>query len=182
MLSRRAAVTPLSRQPGNDYLRPNKLYDLYSKAERSQLKQEFWTIFGKYISLHLSGEGERVNWVNYKTGFKHIRFRLQADTGKAAISIELTHPDPEVRRLFFEKFVELKQVFTETLQESWNWEEHAQDDNGQPVSRIGTELKPVNVLNKNDWPAIISFLKPRMIALDGFWNTAKLFFEEFRFL
>ena len=53
---------------------------MYSKHEASQLRQEFWTPFGRYMQPVLSSEGERVNWINYKTGAKHIYFRMDAGT------------------------------------------------------------------------------------------------------
>jgi hypothetical protein len=31
----------------------------------------------------------------------------------------------------------------------------------------------VNIFHEADWPAIISFLKPRIMALDEFWEIAK---------
>jgi len=34
-------------------------------------------------------------------------------------------------------------------------------------------LKEVNIFDTNAWPAIISFLKPRIIALDKFWSLVK---------
>ncbi|TVP42967.1 MAG: DUF4268 domain-containing protein, partial [Mongoliibacter sp.] len=40
-------------------------------------------------------------------------------------------------------------------------------------------LADVNVMEKDDWPAIISFLKPRIIALDAFWSNIKPAFEGF---
>jgi hypothetical protein len=33
-------------------------------------------------------------------------------------------------------------------------------------------------MKRDDWPAIISFLKPRIIALDAFWSQAKYGFED----
>jgi len=66
---------------------------MYSKDEVSQLKQEFWTAFGQYMSPILSAEGIRANWVNYKTGLKHVYFRMNANKRSASIAIELAHPD-----------------------------------------------------------------------------------------
>ncbi|MFA6248901.1 MAG: DUF4268 domain-containing protein, partial [Mucilaginibacter sp.] len=49
---------------------------MYSKDQASQLKQAFWTAFGQYMGPVLSAEGLRTNWINYKTGVKHIYFRM----------------------------------------------------------------------------------------------------------
>ncbi|MFC7667142.1 hypothetical protein ACFQT0_06705 [Hymenobacter humi] len=38
-------------------------------------------------------------------------------------------------------------------------------------------LSPVNLFSRDDWPALISFFKPRIIALDAFWADAQYTFE-----
>ncbi len=74
--------------------------NVYSKEQASQLRQAFWTALGQYLAPIPSAEGQKVNWVNYKTGIKHVYFRMQADHKKASISIEITHPDVGVQELF----------------------------------------------------------------------------------
>ena len=105
---------------------------------------------------------------------------MQADGRRASISIELTHPDAGVRELFFEQFLELKTLLHETLGETWRWEADAVDANGQPLSRIFAELTPVNLFSRDDWPALISFFKPRLMALDEFWSNAQYAFDALR--
>lgn len=153
---------------------------MYTREEASRIRHAFWTTFGKYISPHLSSEGVSTNWVNYHTGFKHVYFRMRANTRKASISIELTHPDVEIQEMFFDKFKDLRIVLEDTLHEKWIWELHTQDEYGKTISRIYKELSPVNVMDQSKWPEIISFFKPRIIALDEFWNAAKESFEELR--
>jgi len=151
---------------------------MYSKTEATQLRQAFWTTFGQYMAPVPSAEGIPTNWINYKTSLKHVYFRLHADNRRASIGIELTHPDPEIRELFFAQFEELKAMLHETLGEIWRWELHAEDANGLPLSRIFTELTPANLFNRDDWPTLISFFKPRLMALDEFWSTAQYAFDE----
>ncbi|MBA3901942.1 MAG: DUF4268 domain-containing protein, partial [Bacteroidetes bacterium] len=138
---------------------------MYSKAEVSQTKHSFWIVFGRYMAPNTSSEGLKVNWINYKTGFKNLHFKMEADTKKASISIEITHPEVEVQAMFYEYFLELKQIFRQMIGE-WKWEQQIHDEYGRTISRISTEIIPVNVMDKNDWPQIISFFKPRIIALD----------------
>jgi hypothetical protein len=150
---------------------------MYTKAEASQLRQAFWTTFGQYMQPVPAAEGEPVNWVNYKTGMKHLYFRMQADNRQATIAIEMTQPDAGIRELFFEQFLELKTLLHETLGEEWTWELEATDANGLPLTRIYRELRPANVFNRESWPALISFFKPRIVALDAFWVDARYTFE-----
>jgi hypothetical protein len=153
---------------------------MYSRQEASQLKQEFWTAFGQYMRPVLSAEGERINWINYKTGEKNIYFRMHADNREASIAIEITHRDQDVQALYFEQFEQLKTLLYGALQEEWNWLLYIRNEHGKCISRIYTETGNVNILDKNDWPQLISFFKPRIVALDEFWSTAKHVFEGMR--
>jgi hypothetical protein len=59
--------------------------------------------------------------------------------------------------------------------EDWHWLEV---EGRAPQSLFyGTELKSVSVLKQEDWPTLISFLKPRLLALDAFWQEARWGFE-----
>lgn len=150
---------------------------MYSNQEVSLINQQFWTSFGVYLAPVLSAEGEKINWVNYKTGQKGIRFIMMADNSAAKISISLFHKDAAEQQACFEKFVQLKKIFHEIMGEEWQWQLHTMDAFGKTTSEIYTTLNTVNVLNKTDWPDIISFLKQRMIALDTFWCGYKFAFE-----
>jgi hypothetical protein len=63
------------------------------------------------------------------------------------------------------------------LNEEWEWILHTSDETGKTVSKIEMKISGVNVFTKDDWPKIISFLKPRIIALDEFWGDVKDAFE-----
>lgn len=125
-----------------------------------------------------NAEGFRTNWQNYKTGVKDVYFRMKAERDFTSIGIEITHQDEELQELFFGQFVEFKKLLEIELGEKWDWEMHVFDEFGKTVSRIQKVQKGLNVMDQNDWPAIISFLKPRIIALDAFWSNMKPAFEE----
>lgn len=151
---------------------------MYSRAETAKIRKDFWTAFGQYMKPVPNADGLKVNWQNYKTGVKQIFFRMKAERGFASIGIELNHKDEEMQELVFGQFQEFKRLLEAELQEEWDWELHAFDESGNVVSRIQVVLDGVNVMEKGDWPAIISFLKPRIIALDAFWNNIKPAFED----
>jgi len=166
--------------PSQYFLFSIKLYLMYSKQEAAQLKQQFWTTFGQYMRPVLSANGEKINWINYKTGEKDIYFRMQADNKKASIAIELTHKDEGLQALYFEQFQQLKTLLHNTFQEEWIWQPHVSDEQGKNTSRIYTEINDVSIFKQSDWPQLISFFKPRMIALDECWSSAKYIFEAMR--
>ncbi|RCH55282.1 DUF4268 domain-containing protein [Mucilaginibacter hurinus] len=153
---------------------------MYSKDEASQLKQAFWTAFGQYLAPHPSAEGLKTNWINYKTGIKQLYFKMQAGNRDAFIAIEIAHPDPEIQELFFDQFKQYKTILNNVLNEDWEWQLNVANENGKTVSRIIKRLPGVSIFNKGDWPALISFFKPRIIALDEFWSDAKYGFDLFK--
>ena len=149
---------------------------MYSKEQVSKLKTQFWTNFGQYMKPVPSASGLPVNWINYKTRLRHIHFKMDAGNTKAVIAIEISHPQDEERLHYYDQFISLKKVFTATTTFNWQWNETC-ETNHKTISSISLQLDGVNILNQADWPAIISFLKPRLIALDAFWDLVKDGFE-----
>ena len=101
---------------------------------------------------------------------------MNADTNKASISIELTHKDLAIQEIYFGHFISLKTIFEE-FAGNWNWEPLKLNNNGQLVSKIYIDKAGLNILNRKDWPELITFFKVNMIALDKFWNCFKYSFE-----
>ncbi len=132
------------------------------------------------MSPVLSAEGTKVNWVNYHTRFKDLHFRMETGQKLAAISISIEHRDPEIQELYFEQFKQFKNLLHTTLQEEWEWQLYLTIGEGKIVSRIYKKLPGISVFNKAHWPDLISFFKPRIIALDSFWEDAKYSFESLR--
>ena len=152
-------------------------YCMYTKQQASQLRHEFWTAFGLYMSPILSADGEKINWVNYKTGEKHLFFKLEADQQFASIGIEMTHPALDMQKAYFDHFLQLQVMLNEAVGEKWDWVLHTTNENSKVVSKIFIEIAGKNIFNKEDWPALISFFKPRLIALDAFWCGVKDSFQ-----
>ena len=64
-------------------------------------------------------------------------------------------------------------IFMEIMQESWDWQLLHINEHDKPVSLIIKEFVGLMVLNKDNWPLIISFFKERILKLDQFWSIAK---------
>ncbi len=153
---------------------------MFKSDQAARLREEFWTTFGRYMSPVPSADGLKINWVNYRTGLKDVHFRMDALRDSAMISIALEHREPAIRELYFQQFEELKTMLLTNLGEEWKWQLHAPVAEGKIISRIYCELKDVSILNKDTWPDLISFFKPRIIALDQFWHAAQYSFESLR--
>ncbi len=151
---------------------------MYSKAEAAHRRQAFWTALGQYMAPVPAADGAPTNWINYRTGVKGVRFRLEADQRRATIGLELTHADAAVREVFYDQLLEFKSALEEALGERWTWEPAATDEHGQPLARVSAELPDANMFEQADWPRLISFFKPRLIGLDAFWNGYQWAFED----
>ena len=152
---------------------------MYTQQEISKQKQAFWTAFGRYMKPVLSADYEAVNWINYKTGNKHLSFKMDVGTKKATIAIVIDHPDAATRQAYIDRLKKMEAILSETLEETgWTWQSAAEDEHGRPISTISRTLENVNIFKNEDWPAIISFLKPRIIALDAFWSMARYQFQD----
>lgn len=153
---------------------------MWSRAETAQLKQAFWTAFGQYMAPVLSADGEKVSWLNYKTGEKHVFFRMKAEGNCAEVAIEITHNDVGIRQLYYEQFQQVKSFLPDLSGNEWHWQPEATDDYGKPVSRIFVSIEGASVFRKEDWPTLISFFKAGITTLDGFWSNVKYSFEALR--
>ena len=156
----------------------DNVLSMYTREEISRQKQAFWTAFGKYMQPVLSAELEPVSWLNYKTGIAGIHFKMDAGHDRAVIMIRLSNNDPAIRQLQYAQFLQLKSLLQETLvEDDWVWQPASPDEHGKPISSISKTITGVNIHQQADWPTIISFLKPRIIALDAFWSMARYSFE-----
>jgi hypothetical protein len=152
---------------------------MYSKADAARRRQAFWTALGQYMAPVPDAAGERTSWINYRTGVKHVQFRLYADQRGALIALEFAHPDAAVRAVFFEQLGEYRAALEAALDgEAWTWEPVATNEQGQPLARVAARLPGANLFEPTDWPALISFFKPRLIGLDRFWYGYRWAFEE----
>lgn len=151
----------------------NLLCSMYTRQEASLIRKKFWTSFGQYMRPLPGADGETVNWLNYKTGIKHLYFRMDADTRQAFVSIEIRHPDISLQEQYFRRLEQFKNILNDQAGEEWQWQLHQADEDDNIISRISLTSGKVNIFNTDDWPVIISFLKPRMLALDKFWNEVK---------
>ncbi len=150
---------------------------MYSREEVSYIRQQFWTRFGKYMAPILSAEGQKINWINYKTGIRHLNFRMDATNEFAYIGVEISHKNPLRSAALYEQFKLLQPALEDVLGEKWRWDASCENDQQQVLSSVSIDHRPCNIFKETDWPEIISFLKPRILKLDEFWCAHKMIFE-----
>lgn len=102
---------------------------------------------------------------------------MDADNKGATIGVFITHTDKGIQELYYEQFAELKKIFRTIIGEEWEWQKWVKDEYGKTTSKILISIDKVSIFRKEDWPALIGFFKPRIIALDEFWSNVKFAFE-----
>jgi hypothetical protein len=145
---------------------------MYTREEAARIRRAFWTALGQYLAPIPPAGGGPVNWINYKTGVKDLFFRMDAGREEAFTGIVLAQPDTGRQALYYDRFESLRSFLHDTLGEEWTWQPLTRDESGRTLSRIFTTLPGVDVLRQEDWPRLISFFKPRIVALDEFWSVA----------
>ncbi len=153
---------------------------MYLRAEVSQAKQAFWTAFSQYMLPVPSAEGEKVNWVNYKAGEKGVQFKMDANMLEATIAIVLTQHDGQQLAQQYALLTQLKTVLETHTAEAWIWQPPMPDAWGRLNAMVLKTLPHAGIMHRDHWPQLISFFKPRIMALDAFWSEAKHAFEALR--
>jgi len=129
---------------------------LFSKEESIRLRKEFWTSFGKSFPR---------KWLLYNTKIKDLSLKFYADRKKAAVMIAIEMKDPLFREAYYEKFLSLKPIFTQTVPDL-KFEKDYRLENGKIINRIFVELPDVSIYNKNSWQKIYEFFNVNMDKLE----------------
>ena len=137
---------------------------MFSKEESRQLRQEFWTSFGKSFPR---------KWLLYNTKIKGLSFKFFFDTKKAFVALDL-EDDLENRVNCWEKLEALKSILQEGYLPEVIYDEIHYLDNGKEISRIYVPLEEkVSIHNKNTWQKTMVFFNEKMSLFESF-------FEEYR--
>lgn len=151
---------------------------MYGKEENKQLRQDFWTGFGKRMQVHQSARGPKQRWVNYRTGVKAIFFRMEADRNLLRLSIDLQHKDKGIRQLFFEQWEELKTMLHSNSGHTWAWEANWALNSGTEISRIYVFEDKWSIYRKEDWEMMWNWLQELILTLDELWADAIDLFKD----
>lgn len=145
---------------------------MYSKAEASKIREHFWTKFGQYMQPVPFSGGAKLNWVNYKTGVKGIRFTMQAEPKFASVEIQIAHPDQEIRILAMKQLVHVIPELELLSGYSWEVDDKAFFD-GKRIVLIHSRIGDISVFRETDWPVFVQFFKSSVIAFDQIWTEQK---------
>lgn len=146
---------------------------MFTKDQRKQLNEHFWTAFQKQMKPFKSSNGRRINWINYPSDIPHIFVRMEADTEGARLCYDVQFKDLDVRSIVWEQLQELKAVLEDSMQHPTLWEQNKVLSDGRTIDRISWELKPVNYLVSDDQARMLIFLQNRLLEFDRFYQEFK---------
>lgn len=149
---------------------------MYSKEIASAIRSRFFTKLGQYLHPIASSNGQKVNWINYKTGVKQIYFRIDLPNRGCEIGLEICSADADLRKRQFHLLETGRSILDSDPEIKWTWSESSILETGAEISRVFDRLDGVSVLNESDWPVLISFIKPRLLLLDRCWQEVKELF------
>ncbi|WP_299101518.1 DUF4268 domain-containing protein [uncultured Winogradskyella sp.] len=137
---------------------------MFSKEESRQLRQEFWTSFGKSFPR---------KWLLYDTKAKGVSFKFHFNTKSALIALDL-EDDLENRINYWEKLVALKSILKNDYLPDAIFEEEFYLENGKEISRIYLPLEQkVSIHNKNSWRDVMEFFNVNMTLFEAFFEEYK---------
>ncbi|MFB9052318.1 DUF4268 domain-containing protein [Formosa undariae] len=134
---------------------------MFSKEESRQLRELFWTSFGKSFPR---------KWVLYDTKIKGFSFKFHFDTKSAFVTLDVEH-DLENRIKHWEKLESLKSILRDDYLADAIFEEEFLLENGKEISRIYVPLnQKVSIHNKNTWQEVMEFFNEKMDKFESFFE------------
>lgn len=145
-----------------------------TKEESKEIKIAFFKALGDRMEGHRNALGKKTDWLAYKTGLKHLYFRVETDLMYTRLCIDLQIPEEDIRLLVFEQFEEMKKLFHGYSKTEYLWEaQFIHPLTKQNISRIYIELAPLSIYRTEDQSKIIDILEAQMLAFDQFWCEMK---------
>ncbi|MEJ2113980.1 MAG: DUF4268 domain-containing protein [Flavobacteriaceae bacterium] len=137
---------------------------MFSKEESKQIREEFWTSFGKSFPR---------KWILYNTKVKGLSFKFHFDRKLALVALDL-ECDLENRIKVWEKLRSLKSILKEEFLPEAIFEEEYFLDNQKEISRIYASLnQKVSIHNKDTWQIVMIFFNEKMSLFESFFEEYK---------
>ncbi|MEN8817704.1 MAG: DUF4268 domain-containing protein [Nonlabens sp.] len=141
---------------------------MYSKEEAKQIRQQFWTMFGKRYDR---------KWMLYDTKLKDIVLKFSFEDRRALVSIDINHEDDVFRAYYYDKLVSLKNIMLEEVSDEIIFEENYLLESGKMISRVFIMLERVKIQKQTDWPVVYDFFHKNMDKMESFFVEYKDFIE-----
>lgn len=149
---------------------------MYSKAEASQIRRNFWVGFDEFSRPYLGKHGK---WMTYNTGIKFIELKFVVDRSCARVMLSVESNSEDKRLEIFCKLYECELVLKGFIGEGWTWDESFVLENGKSVCAIYKQIDDVDIYRSETWPTVYKFFADNMLGLEKAIVEIRPFFEEF---
>ena len=142
---------------------------MFSKEESELLRKEFWTSFGKSFPK---------KWLLYNTKIKGFAFKFFADRKKAAVCLDIEHPEEIYNELLYDQMLSLK-VLLEAEMPEVIYNDSFELDSGKIIHRIYVPFEgKFSVYNKNTWRDCYEFFFETMPKFEIFFYEYEDFIKQ----
>ncbi|MGJ8685136.1 MAG: DUF4268 domain-containing protein [Nonlabens sp.] len=141
---------------------------MYSREEAKEIRQQFWTMFGKRYDR---------KWLLYNTKIKDIVLKFSFEDRRALVSIDIEHDEEFYRDYYFEKLVSLQAILKDEVSQEIILDADYVLESGKHISRAYIMLEGVKIQKKTQWPQVYEFFHEHMDRLETFFWEYKDFIE-----
>ncbi|HKJ42237.1 MAG TPA: DUF4268 domain-containing protein [Sunxiuqinia sp.] len=139
---------------------------MYTKEEAKQLREKFWSLFGKRCELVPDLRDKKKKWVLYDTKIPGLDLKFEVDREAARVMIEVNHRSENRRLEIYEKLEKYKPILEEGFPDGLQWDFLYTRESGAEVCRIFIERKGFDIHRQNQWPDIYNFMIDNMLKLE----------------
>ncbi len=150
---------------------------MYSREEAKQLKQEFWTTFGRWSLRKRKSKGKG-RWLLNHTGVRGFRLKFEAEKKTLCVCLEIIDSDKIIREIRYEKLLALKSIFDEAMDNELIWDKTFYVSPENAIVRVYVQQTGLSINNREHWPKIFSFFYQKMDKLESVFNDYKELLEE----
>jgi len=141
---------------------------MYSREEAKQVRQQFWTMFGKRYDR---------KWLLYNTKIKDIVLKFSFEDRRALVSIDIEHDDEVYRAYYFDKLISLKSILQQEVSPDIILDDSYVLESGKQISRAYIMLEGVKIQKKTQWPDVYEFFYEHMDKMESFFWEYRDFIE-----
>ena len=142
---------------------------MFSREESKNIREEFWTGFGKQYSR---------KWILYDTKMKELQLKFSFDNKTVKVSMDIFSRDALIRTYYFEKITALKTILLTNYLPDATFEESFLLPEGKTISSIFVELEHVNIHNRKDWLSVYEFFYEKMNLMEAFFLQYEPFIND----
>jgi hypothetical protein len=142
---------------------------MYSKEEAKEVRQQFWTMFGKRYDR---------KWMLYDTKMKDVQLKFSFENNRALVSLDLVHDESFYRDYYFDKIEHFKGIMQDEISSKLIFDREYSLPEGKVISRIYVYMGGVKIQKKTDWPQVYEFFYTYMDLMEAFFVEYREFIEE----